>query len=58
MSVADRAGAGGQANGGNLYETSSGLVNLHALNIGSNNAGNGGSANSGSALGGSGGCLV
>ncbi|WWD17431.1 hypothetical protein CI109_101872 [Kwoniella shandongensis] len=50
-------GAGGVANGGDVItHTYGGLINLHALNIGSGNAGNGGSANSGSALGGDGGC--
>ncbi|KAK6910283.1 hypothetical protein L486_00054 [Kwoniella mangroviensis CBS 10435] len=52
-------GAGGQANGGNVVEQSyGGLINLHALNIGSGNAGNGGSANSGSAAGGNSGCFL
>ncbi|WWC89468.1 uncharacterized protein L201_004392 [Kwoniella dendrophila CBS 6074] len=52
-------GAGGQANGGNVIEQSyGGLINLHALNIGSGNAGNGGSADSGSTLGGNTGCIL
>ncbi|KAK4687347.1 hypothetical protein P7C73_g2772, partial [Tremellales sp. Uapishka_1] len=49
-------GTGGQASGGGVTKSQSGLINLDVLNIASDNAGNGGQANSGNALGGLGGC--
>jgi len=51
-------GVGGQANGGSINKSQSGLVNLDMLNLGSGNAGNGGDASSGNALGGDSGCKL
>ena len=45
-------GVGGKSDGGSVYKSSGGLLNLDILNIGSNNAGNGGDSSSGNAMGG------